>query len=406
MPGRLNEDREKLEAIREQMPATKSCYYLNTGTNGPLPKVTVDIMKQVIDKEFTEGRYLPFIKELYADMDKTRALLAGIVGAAPEEIALTRSATEALNIVLWGLPWQSGDEAITTTVAHPAGLAPLSLVKQRYGIVVKYIDVPWGDKYKDEDVLASIERLITPRTRLLLVSHVSFSTGITFPLGKLAELCHRNNMYILVDGAQGAGAVPMNMHELGIDFYAIAGRKWLCGPEGIGALYIAKHRISEVDPTFISPSSIRNRHDLDIQSPYVIPAPFAARYHLATAMNSAVLLGFQKSLEFLYDLGLDWITERVPALARYVRGLLAKIPEVEFVTPPNNEAGFVHFHVKGWKPSDLCGIMNEKKFMIRPVPKEHLPAPARISTGFYNTKEELDLLVEALSEVIRGSAES
>ena len=403
MPGIPTEDREKLNAIREQMPATKACHYLNTGTNGPLPKVAVDIMKQVIDKEFAEGRYLPFIQELYADMDKTRALLAGIVGATPEEIALTRSATEALNIVLWGLPWQPGDEVITTSVDHTAGIAPLALVKQRYGIVVKYIDVAWGEKYKDEDVLASIERLITPRTRLLLVSHVSFSTGITFPLRELAELCHRNYMYLLVDGAQGVGAVPINMHELGIDFYAIAGRKWLCGPEGIGALYIAKHRISEVDPTFISPSSIRDRHDLDIQSPYVIPAPFAARYHLATAMNSAILLGFQKSLEYLCDLGMDWITRRVPTLARYVRGLLEKIPEIEFITPANNEAGFIHFHVKGWDPTDLCGIMNKRNFMIRPVPKQHLPAPARISTGFYNTKEELDLFVESLMEVIRGS---
>jgi selenocysteine lyase/cysteine desulfurase len=122
-------------------------------------------------------------------------------------------------------------------------------------------------------------------------------------------------------------------------------------------------------------------------------------------MNSAILLGFQKSLEYLSEIGIDWITRRVPALARYVRRLLSKIPEIEFITPPNNEAGFIHFHAKGWNPTDLCGIMNEKKFMIRPVPKQHLPAPARISTGFYNTEEELELLVESLTEVIRGSAE-
>ena len=398
-----NDDTEKLKTIQEQMPATKACRYLNTGTNGPLPRVTADVMKQVIDKEFNEGRYLPFIKELYADMDKTRALLAGIVGASAEEIALTRSATEALNIVFWGLHWQPGDEVITTNIEHPAGLAPLSLVRQRHGLVAKYIDVPWGEKYNDEQILAGVERLITPRTRLMLVSHVSFSTGITFPLRDLAELCHRHNVYVLVDGAQGVGAIPVHMHELGVDFYAIAGRTWLCGPEGIGALYIAKDRISEVDPTFISPSSIRDRHDLDIHSPYVIPAPFAARYHLATAMNSAILLGFQKSLEYLSELGMDWITRRIPALAKYVRGLMADIPEIEFITPANKEAGFIHFHVKGWDPTDLCGIMNKQGFMIRPVPKQHLPAPARISTGFYNTKEELDQFVESLIEVIHGS---
>jgi L-cysteine/cystine lyase len=396
-------DQEKLRKIREQMPATTACHYLNTGTNGPLPKVTAEVMKQVIDKEFVEGRYLPFIKELYADMDKTRSLLADIVGASMEEIALTRSATEALNIVYWGLRWQPGDEVIATSVEHTAGLAPLSLVKQRYGVVAKYVEVAWGEKFDEEQFLASVERLITPRTRLMLVSHVSFSTGITFPLQKLAQLCHSRNVYVLVDGAQGVGATPVHMHELGVDFYAIAGRKWLCGPEGIGALYIAKDRISEVDPTFISPSSIRDRHDLDIYSPYIVPAPFAARYHIATAMNTSVLLGFQRSLEYLNDLGIDWITGRVPSLARYVRGLLAPLPEVEIITPPGKEAGFIHFHVKGWNPTELCSILNEKGFMVRPVPKQHLPAPARISTGFYVTEEELDQLVELLIEVIRGS---
>jgi len=400
-----NEDREKLKIIREQMPAINACHYLNTGTNGPLPKVTVDVMKQVIDREFLEGRYLPFIKELYAEMDKTRALLARFVGASMEEIALTHSATEALNIVFWGLRWQPGDEVITTSVEHTAGLAPLSLVKHRHGVVVKYIEVHWGEKYNEEQLLAGVERLITPRTRLMLVSHVSFSTGITLPLKELAKLCHDHNAYVLVDGAQGVGATPVDMHDFGVDFYAIAGRKWLCGPEGIGALFIAKDRISEVDPTFISPSSIRDRHDLDIRSPYVIPAPFAARYHIATAMNNSILLGFQKSLEYLSDLGMDWITRRIPSLARYVRGLLAPIPEVELITPPNKEAGFVHFQVKGWNPTDLCSILNKKGFMVRPVPKQHLPAPARISTGFYITKEELDLFVELLIKVIRGPRE-
>jgi L-cysteine/cystine lyase len=208
-------------------------------------------------------------------------------------------------------------------------------------------------------------------------------------------------VYVLVDGAQGVGAIPVNMHELGVDFYAFTGRKWLCGPEGVGALYVSRKRIPEVDPTFISPSSIRDRHDLDIRSPYVIPAPFAARYHIATAMNKPLLLGFQKSLEYLLEhLGIDWITTRVPRLARYARQLIANLPGIELITPEGKEAGFIHFHVKGWEPKDLCGLLNKKKFMVRPVPKPHLPTPARISTGFYNTEEELELFTEALSELI------
>jgi len=401
MDTRFSNDQEKLEAIREQMPATANLHYLNTGTNGPLPKMAVDAMQQEIEKEFREGRYLPFIKELYADMDICRKYLAGMLGASQEEIALTQSTTEGMNIILWGLHWQPGDEVITTNMEHAAGLAPLALIKSRCGIVVKYVDVPYGDEYDQDRFLADVEQMITSRTRLLMVSHVSFSTGLTFPLKELTDLCHAHNVYVLVDGAQGAGAIPVDLHELGVDFYAFTGRKWLCGPEGLGALYIAKKRISEVEPTFISPSSIRDRHDLDICSPFVIPAPFAARYHIATAINKPLLMGFQKSLEYLLkDVGIDWITNRISHLSRYTRKLISELPGVEIITPAGTEAGFVHFLVDGWEPKDLCDHLNKKKFMIRPVPKPHVPTPIRISTGFYNEEVELELLSEAIKELI------
>ena len=401
MDGQPASDKEKIKAIRAEMPATANVHYLNTGTNGPLPKMAVDAMQEEIEKEFREGRFLPFIKALYKEMDMVRSYLADVLGASYEEIALTQSTTEGMNIILWGIGWQPGDEVITTTMEHPAGLAPLALIKSRYGIVVKYVDVAYGEKYDERQFLNDVEQMITNKTRLMVVSHVSFSTGLTFPLKALTDLCHAHNVYVLVDGAQSAGAIPINLHQLGVDFYAIAGRKWLCGPEGIAALYISKKRIPEVEPTFISPSSIRDRHDLDIQSPYVIPAPFAARYQIATAVNKPILSGFKHSLEYLLKhVGIDWITKRVPRLARYTRDLIDNLPGVELITPKGKEAGFVHFQVKGWNPKDLCDLLNGKGFMVRPVPKPHLPTPARISTGFYNTEEELELFTEALSELI------
>ena len=401
MDARFPDDQEKIKAIRQQLPATSKLYYLNTGTNGPLPKVAVEAMQHEIEKEFREGRYLPFIKQLYADMDICRNYLADMLGASYEEIALTQSTTEGMNIILWGLNWQPGDEVITTNMEHPAGLAPLALIKSRYGLVVKYVDVLYGEEYDQDRFLSDVEQMITNRTRLLMISHVSFSTGLTFPLKKLTDMCHAHNVLVLVDGAQGAGSVPVNLHELGVDFYAFTGRKWLCGPEGLGALYVSKKRISEVDPTFISPSSIRDRHDLDICSPFVIPAPFAARYHTATAINKPILMGFQKSLEYLLqDVGIDWITNRIAHLSSYVRKLISKLPGVEIITPAGAEAGFVHFQVNGWEPKDLCDLLNKKKFMIRPVPKPHIPTPIRISTGFYNEERELELLSEAIKELI------
>jgi L-cysteine/cystine lyase len=267
--------------------------------------------------------------------------------------------------------------------------------------VVKYIDVAYGDNYDEDRFLLDVEQAITSRTRLLSISHVSFSTGITFPLKRLADLCHSCGVLVLADGAQGAGAIPINLHELGVDFYTFTGRKWLCGPEGIGALFVAKKRISEVDPTFISCCSIRHRHDLDICSPFFLPAPFAARYQIATSLNKPVLMGFQKSLEYLLEqVEMDWITSRIPHLARYARKLIGDLPGVELITPAGKEAGFVHFHVKDRNPEQLRQLLSARNFMIRSVPRPHVPAPARISTGFYNTEEELEMFAEALSESI------
>ena len=392
---------EKIEKIRKELPAVSSCVYLNTGTNGPLCRATAEIMKKESEKEYLEGRYLPFISELYKDMDETRELIADFIGADYEEIALTHTATEGMNLILWGINWQPGDEIITTNREHVASLAPIALIKSKFGINVKYVEVEYGEKYSEQKFLDDFKQRITPKSKLLVVSHVSFSTGLTFPLKELARICHENNMYLLVDGAQGAGAVPLDVHDFNIDFYSLAGRKWLLGPEGISALYIARHRVSEVDPTFISPSSIRDRHDLDIESPYIIPAPYAARFQTATAINRPILLGFKEALMFLKkEVGKEWMLDRIKTLVSYLRDKLELIPEIDIITPKGQEGGFIHFLVDNRSPSEVCTIMNKRKYMIRPVPSQHLPAPVRVSVGFYNTISELDELVESIKDVI------
>ncbi len=394
-------ENEKVDKIREELPAVSSCHYLNTGTNGPLCRATAEIMKAESEKEFLEGRYLPFISELYKDMDETRTLLAEFINADYEEVALTHTATEGMNLILWGINWQPGDEIITTNQEHIASLAPITLVRNKYNLSVKYLEVSYAEDYSEKTFLESFRKSISHKSRLLVISHVSFSTGITFPLKKLTEICHENDMYILVDGAQGAGATPLDVHDSDIDFYSLAGRKWLLGPEGIAALYISKKRISEVDPTFISPSSIKNRHNLDITSPYIIPAPYAARYQTATAINRPILLGFKESLKFLLrDVGKEWMLNRIKSLVSSLRKKLEDIPEVSIITPEGTEAGFIHFLIEGWNPAAFCTIMNQKKYMIRPVPEQHLPAPIRVSVGFYNTEDEIKGLVENIVDVI------
>lgn len=394
----------KVERIRKELPAVDRCVYLNTGTNGPLCRATAEVMREEENKEYLEGRYLPFISELYKEMDVVRTMIGDFIGADHDEVALTHSATEGINLVLWGMNWQPGDEIITTNREHVASLAPISLVTNRFGLSVTYLETEYGDAYDEDRFIQRFRKSITRRSRLLVVSHVSFSTGMRFPLRRLAEICHENDMWILVDGSQGAGATELDVRNFGIDFYAMAGRKWLLGPEGIAALYVARERIPQISPTFISPSSVNHRHDVDIASPYVIPAPYAARFQTATAINRPILLGFREAMKFLRDdVGKDWLLERIASSVSYLRNQLTGIPELSIVTPAGTEAGFIHFQVEGWKPGDFCRIMNEKKYMIRPVPEQHLPAPIRISVGFYNTQDELDGVVENIVETIGRS---
>jgi len=392
---------DKLEMIRRELPAVSSCVYLNTGTNGPLCRATAEAMKAEEEKEYLKGRYLPFLSELYKEMDLVRTMIGDFIGAEYDEVALTHSATEGMNLIFWGINWQPGDEIITTNREHVASYAPISLITNRFGLSVKYLEMEYGEAYDEDRFVERVRKSISRRSRLLVVSHVSFSIGTAYPLKRLADICHENDMWILVDGAQGAGATPLDVHDLGIDFYALAGRKWLLGPEGISALYVAKERTSQVSPTFISPSSVKDRHDLDIASPYVIPAPYAARFQTATSVNKPILLGFKEGLKFLRDeVGKDWLLERIASSVSYLRKKLKEIPEITIVTPEGHEAAFLHILVEGWKPADLCSALNKRNYMIRPVPKEHLPAPARISVGFYNTREELDGLVDNMKDVI------
>jgi L-cysteine/cystine lyase len=173
-------DAEKIAQIREAMPVTQHKIYLNTGTCGPLSKVTVETLQQGDSMELVEGRsdMTGFAALLQAKADARQAV-ANLVKAAPEEIALTHHTTEGINIIAHGLTWQPGDEIITTKLEHEGGLIPLYVLRDRYGVVVHVIDVEPGD------VVAQFERAITPRTRLMLFSHVAWNTGLRLPLAEI-----------------------------------------------------------------------------------------------------------------------------------------------------------------------------------------------------------------------------
>jgi len=386
-------DEAKLTAIRHELPATTESVYLNTGTCGPLPRRTVAAIQAEIQHELLHGRIaFADFERLLAMIDDLRAAFGRLLGADPAELALTHHTSEGMNIGTWALNWRPGDELITTTLEHEGGLMPAYVLGRRLGVTVKVVELGVGQ----DDVVGRLEAAVTSRTRLISVSHVSFISGAKLPLAEIVEMAHRRGVLVLVDGAQSAGAMPIDLHALGVDLYAVPGQKWLCGPEGVGALYVRRDRLSEVQPTFTGFASLWPAMAIDTTGEYMLTAD-ARRYEVGTVFRPAIA-GMRESLRWLEEgVGWDWIYSRIADLARQAAGMLAELPGVHVLTPPER-AGLISFRVDGWKPEDVVNQLAQHRIRIRSV---HGLACLRVSTGFYTTREDLLQLRDRLAETTR-----
>lgn len=393
------DDSVKLDQIREQLPAVQRVAFLNTGTCGPLPVVAAEAMAGAAQRELEIGRadigdYIAFRKKIL----ETRAAVGQLLGVDVETIALTHNTTEGMNIITWGLEWQPGDEIVTTTLEHEGGLYPLYLVRARRGAVLRFADVGMG-----ADPVLAIERAFTPRTRLLMLSHVSYSSGARFPLAEIIDFAHTRGVMVAVDGAQSAGVIELDLDALDVDFYAISGQKWLCGPEATGALYVRPDRLADLHPTFVGYNSFEHQ---DWQGHY-LPMPGAARYHTATVYRPGVIGQLAALNWFQETVEPAWAYERIAYLASRCRELLERLDGVRVITPRQAQAGLVNFVPQGWSPRRMVALTEaliERGYVVRAI--FHEPYCLRVSTGFYNTEEELIGLRDALGELLDAGSDA
>jgi L-cysteine/cystine lyase len=393
------EKNDKLDQIRDQLPAVQRVAFLNTGTCGPLPVVVAETMADAARRELEVGRadiaaYVAFWEKIA----QTRAALGQFFGVDAHTIALTHHTTEGMNIVTWGLEWQPGDEVVTTTLEHEGGLYPLYVVRARRGVVLRFADVGTG-----ADPLPAIECAFTPRTRLLALSHVSYSSGARFPLDEIIRFAHSRGAMVVVDGAQSAGVFDIDLKALDVDFYAISGQKWLCGPEGTGALYVRPDRLADLQLTFVGYSSFESQ---DWQG-HFLPMPGAARYHTATVYRPGIAGQLAALKWFRETVEPQWAYQRITYLAGRCRELLEGLENVHVVTPPQRQAGLVNFAPLGWSPRRMVGLMQalvEGGYLVRAI--FHKPYCLRVSTGFYNTEQELIGLRDALGELLDAGPEA
>ena len=382
-------DGEKVARVRAELPVTARYVYMNAGTNGPLPIACHAAMMEWAERDLTAGRILlTSLPDMLAAWKDTRVAVADLLGCDAEEVALTHSTTEAINTALMGMMWRAGDEIVTAATEHAGGLFPAYQVHQRFGVNVHMTNI--GSPTVDP--VSALKAVLGPRTRAVALSHVSWSTGMTLPLRELVDLTHEAGALFICDAAQSCGMIPSNVRELDVDVYALSGQKWLCGPDGTGALYIRRDRLNAIPPPFMGYFTGR-REASDPVGSYAL-SEGGVRYE-ATTLNPATAVGFTASLRWLErEVGWQWAFARIARLARLCHSQLSAIPNVTVHTPAETMAGLVHFTISGVRSSSIVRRLAEDNILIRRVPDNDY---ARASIGFYNTEEEITRLADHIA---------
>jgi L-cysteine/cystine lyase len=391
-------DDERLAAVRDALPALAAGIYLNTGSVGPLPAETMAAMTEQAEYEFRIGRgHVAGFADLLERMAEARAAVAAILTTDPAAIALSHSTTDGVNAFILSLDLRAGDHIVTTRHEHPGILGPVAAVRAR-GVEATFLDI--GEGGDDRLTLDAIEAAMTPRTRLVAVSHVLWTTGAVLPISAIADIAHAHGALVVIDGAQSAGAIPIDLEATGADGYAIAGQKWLLGPEGTGALAVRPSLIERLTPGLGGYFSLES-FDRDGAAVF---QPDARRFEWSGVHRPSVI-GLARSISWLsMFVGLDWIYGRGASMARAAADRLASIPGVEVITPTQRMASLVTFRIAGWPAAEAFAEIGARSFaIIRTI--DSLDA-LRISVGFFNSAEELERFAESVELLAAHSPET
>lgn len=244
----------RLERHRRQFPALDGKAYFNYGAHGTMPRPAIEAVLRSYEHVQRWGPFSTEVNEwVEREVARTAACLAAQIGAPPENVALTENASVGCGIVLWGLDWRAGDHVLLSDCENPGIVAAVRALARRFRLEVSTCAVSRAQGRGP--LLDAVASGLRPGTRLVVLSHVLWNTGRVLPLGEVADLCRARRraggvVRLLADGAQSVGVLPLKVAESGVDFYAFTGHKWLCGPEGVGGLYVSPEALEELQPTF------------------------------------------------------------------------------------------------------------------------------------------------------------
>ena len=380
-----------MQKLRDEIPVLANMTYLNTGWSGPPPRRVAQALKDRIDLELYQG---PTTRQVYESgrevQARARRAAARLFNADTEDVLVTRNTTEGLNIVLSGLDWQAGEEIITCNLEHSSVLYTGLATAKRHDLRVRVVDLDPHDSR--ETIIGKFEAAFTPRTRMVFVSHVEYSTGIRMPAPELTRLAHDRGAYIMLDGAQTGGHLHLDVAAEGFDFYSIPGQKWALGYEGVGALYIRRDLVERVHPAHSGGHAIVQPVDYDNVQ---LNSADMEKFHGGSS-SVPLQAAFVEAVSFIEEVGISEIEARNRQLAARFKEQLSHIPGVHIYSPmePGLSSGLVSFALAGWEPpAAVARLWDDHRIVVRQV---GYPPGIRASFHFFNTEDEVDQLAQAV----------
>ncbi len=322
--------------------------------------------------------------------ESARASVAKLMNTGTDQIALTRSASDGICIIAYGLDWKAGDEVVVTDQEHPSGELPWINLHKRYGVGVRVVRIA-----DDPNVtLQHFADAINQRTRLVFASHVTSSTGERLPAREICKLAHDKRKLAAIDGSHALGQFAVDLREINPDFYVACGHKWLLGPQGTGMLYVVSEQIERIAPSWIGWGAQRDysenleRLDFDLHDS-------ARRYEFGTK-PWPLFLGLKRAIDFIQEIGLDAIERRAQPMATRLKKEVEQIPGVRLLTPcdESRSTGMVSAIIENYRGADLRAEFWER---LKILVSSHEPKRrVRFSVAFFNIENELDRAIDAL----------
>lgn len=376
-----------LEIIRRELPMISTQAYFNTGGAGLIPKCVCNTIMEELNYEFERGRVNQGQRKRFqSHLELVRQGLSSIIHAKPSEVAITNNTTDGVNIVLWGLHLKQGDEILTTNSEHLGALAGLSTLSRQKGVNVRF--------YKPENHAFNLDvffSLVTTRTRVIVISHVFWTTGCIIPIQEICKYAHERGIVVLVDGAQAVGVMPVNVKDLDVDFYVFPAHKWLHGPEGIGALYIKESILDIVNQTFVGNASF-NKHDGTI---YYFPSEGSRRFEIGTRFRPSIH-GFEAGLTWLCkEIGINTVFSMIHANMDMLRKRI--IEETEFRPIVMETISLLTLPLpERLNCKSVTKQLEIQNIFVREI--KELNA-IRISVSFFHTTDHMEALLHQLKQI-------